>query len=98
MTVCDEMIFTGAEYTPVELIVPNPAGLIVHITAWVAPFVTVAVNRWLWLAFSVKLDGLTVTDTVGRSVTVAVAVLLGLIWLVAVTGTVWTEPMLTGAV
>jgi hypothetical protein len=43
-TVCCAEIVAGAVYSPAALTVPTPAGLIVHATAMLLVFVTVAVN------------------------------------------------------
>ena len=59
------MIVAGAVYIPLALIVPTPAGLIVHVTAWFDVFATVAVKLCVPFADSVAAPGATLTDTGG---------------------------------
>jgi hypothetical protein len=60
VTVCWAEIVAGAVYSPDVLIVPTPAGLIVHVTAVLALFV-VAVNCCVWPAYSKLVEGETLT-------------------------------------
>ena len=70
---CVEIV-AGAVYAPVlALIVPAPvAGLIVHVTAWLLAFATVAEKVCDWPPYNVIVAGVTVTDTGGDNVIVAV--------------------------
>jgi hypothetical protein len=80
--VCAETV--GAVYRPVELIVPPPAPWTTdHVTAVLGVPVTVAVNCTLPPDITVAVDGLTVTEMTGFTVTVAVPDRLGSAWLVA---------------
>jgi len=65
-------IVAGAVYSPVEEIVPVPAGVADQVTPVVSAFVTVAVYCWVPFADNVVVDGPTVTVT-GSRVMVAVA-------------------------
>jgi hypothetical protein len=75
VTVCCAARDGGAVYNPVEEIFPT-AGLNVHVTAVLLVPVTVAVNCCVPPATIDAVNGLTVTDTAGVRVTVALADLL----------------------
>ena len=71
-TVCGAEIPAGAVYRPLGVIAPRPAGLMLQVTAVLAVLVTLAVNCCVWPPVRVTLNGATVTDTGGISVTIAV--------------------------
>ena len=62
----------AAVNSPVELMVPAPAGLIVHTTPVLLVWFTLAVNCCVWPPVSNTLFGVTLTITGGISVAVAV--------------------------
>jgi hypothetical protein len=100
VTACDEAIVAGAVYTPVLLlIVPAPdVGLIVHVTAVLVVFRTVAEKVCDCPPYSVTAAGVTLTDIEGDRVTVADAYFAVFTWLVAVTVTVCCAVIVEGAV
>jgi len=73
VTVCCVATVAGAVYRPELLIVPVPAGPIVHVTAVLLLFATVAVNCCVCPPFNVAVAGVMVTVTGGDSVTEDVA-------------------------
>jgi hypothetical protein len=82
---------------PVAEIVPT-AGLSVHVTALLEVPPTVAVYCRVWAAVRVAESGVNEIVTVGVSVTVALADLVGSATLVAFTVTVCAAAMVAGAV
>jgi hypothetical protein len=50
VTVCAVAMLAGAVYSPVELMVPNPAGEIVQVSAVLLVFTTLAENCCVWPA------------------------------------------------
>ena len=74
------------------------AGLSDQVTPLLVEPLTVAVNCWVWERVIDAVEGVTDTETVGVSATVAVADLVGSATLVACTVTVCAAAMLAGAV
>src|ERR1019366_8847785 len=74
------------------------AGLSDQVTPLLVEPLTVAVNCWVWERVIDAVEGVTVTETVGVSATVAVADFVGSATLVAVTVTVWELAIEAGAV
>src|SRR5260370_21353366 len=70
----------------------------VDVAAVLVALVTVALNASVCVWYSVAVVGVTVTDTGGKSVTLAVADFVASVWLVAVTVTVCFAVPLAGAV
>ena len=62
VTVCGDVIDTGAVYRPEPLMPPTPAGLIDQVTAVLPVLPTVAVNCLGWEAYSVVLAGEMLTE------------------------------------
>ena len=98
VTVCGVLMFPGAEYRPVALMLPAPPGPIVQVTAVWLVFATFAVSCAVWPSSSVAVAGLTLTDMGGISVTVAVRAVDDSPRVVAVIVTVACELRLSGAV
>jgi hypothetical protein len=57
-----ELTDVGAEYKPVPLTEPIPAGVVAHVTAVLPLLKTVAVNCWFWPPESVAGAGARVTE------------------------------------
>jgi hypothetical protein len=77
---------------------PALAGLIVQLTALWLVFATLAVNCCVWPFVSTALGGVTLTDTGGINVTMAVMVVEEIPSVVAVIVTLLCALMLSGAV
>ena len=97
VTVWEAAIEAGAVYRPATVMLPT-RGLSDHVTAVLPVLVTVAEKVWAWDCVKVTLAGVTVTPTDGLRVTVALADLVGLATLVAVTVTNWELVIEAGAV
>ena len=74
------------------------AWLMDQVTAVFELFEMVAVKAWVWEGVRVTLPGVRAMPTDGDNETVALAVLVELAALVAVTVTVWAAAMVAGAV
>src|SRR5271157_145682 len=99
VTVCCKPTAAGAVYNPAALIVPTPAGMAVQVTAVLLVLATLAVNCCVWPPLeSVTLAGVTLKDTGGMRVTVAVSDVDETPRVVAVIVTVCCVSILEGAV
>jgi hypothetical protein len=83
-----------AVYKPVEVTVPPPASITLHVTSGMGTPLTVALNCFEPEGRTVAVGGLTLTET-EFTVTVAVALLVVSATLVAIT---WNVPGAAGAV
>jgi hypothetical protein len=97
VTVCDELSDTGAEYTPLLVMLPSP-GFNDHVTPEFFVPDTVAANCACFPGPTCMLFGVTEIVTLGFKVTAAVAVWVESALLVALIVTVCRLGMFEGAV